>query len=178
MEKVTTRELQNMNVAELGKHLRARQLSSVELTQHTLNVIENLDPRYHAFITVTADRAIADAQRADDEFLAGHDRGPLHGIPYGLKDVIETGGIRTTCASRLLLDHIPAQDAVCARRMKETGGVLLGKLMTYEFATSGPSFDLAFPPSVNPAAPDRITGGSSSGCASSPAAPRGRDRSR
>ena len=163
-------ELHELDVSTCGTLLRRRALSSVELTRHALERIAGLDSMYHAFITVTAERALEDAARADGELKSGMDRGPLHGIPYALKDVIETKDIRTTCASRLLINNIPAQDAAAAGRMRQAGGALLGKLMTYEFATAGPSYDLAFPPAVNPRAPNRITGGSSSGCAAAVAA--------
>ena len=111
-----------------------------------------------------------DAARADAELQAGTDRGPLHGIPYALKDIYDTAGIRTTCHSRLRLDNVPAEDSVVAARLAEAGGVLLGKLATHEFAIGGPSFDLPFPPARNPWNPDHITGGSSSGSGTAVAA--------
>ena len=163
-------ELHDFDVSACGQLLRCGKLSSVELTHHALDRIAGLDSTYNAFITVTAERALQDAARADAELKQGIGRGPLHGIPYAIKDVIATKGIRTTCASRVLLDHVPTEDAAAAVRMREAGGTLLGKLMTYEFATAGPSFDLAFPAAVNPRAMDRITGGSSSGCAAAIAA--------
>ena len=98
------------------------------MTHHALDRIAGLDSTYNAFITVTAERALQDAARADAELKRGIDRGPLHGIPYAVKDVIATKGIRTTCASRVLLDNVPTQDADAAVRMKEAGGTLLGKI--------------------------------------------------
>ena len=123
-----------------------------------------------AFLLVTETRALADARRADDELQAGRDRGPLHGIPYALKDIYDTAGIRTTCHSKLRVDNVPAADSVVAAKLTEAGGVLLGKLATHEFAIGGPSFDLPFPPSRNPWNTEHITGGSSSGSATAIAA--------
>ena len=117
----------------------------------------------HAFVLVTEDRALEDARRADDELKAGRDRGPFHGIPYALKDIYDTAGIRTTCHSKLRLNVVPKEDSVAAARLREAGGVLLGKLATHEFAIGGPSFDLPFPPARNPWNPEHVTGGSSSG---------------
>ena len=108
------------------------------------------DGKLNAFVLVTEDRALADARRADDELKSGRDRGPFHGIPYALKDIYDTAGIRTTCHSKLRLNNVPQEDSVAAARLREAGGVLLGKLATHEFAIGGPSFDLPFPPARNP----------------------------
>ena len=97
--------------------------------------------------------------------VAGGDWGPMHGIPYALKDIYDTAGIRTTCHSKLRLDVVPDADCVVAAKLAEAGGVLIGKLATHEFAIGGPSFDLPFPPARNPWNVDHITGGSSSGSA-------------
>lgn len=123
------------------------------------------DGRLHAFVTVTADRATTDAARADAELAKGIDRGKLHGIPYALKDLVDTAEIRTTAQSRLRIDHLPSRDAEVAARLRAAGGVLLGKLATYEFATVGPDPALPFPPARNPRNPNHIPGGSSSGAA-------------
>jgi aspartyl-tRNA(Asn)/glutamyl-tRNA(Gln) amidotransferase subunit A len=158
--------LHELTIPEAGALLRCGEISSVQLTEAALERIEALDPVYHAFITVTADRALADAAAADADFAKGVDTGPMQGIPYALKDLIDTAGIRTTAHSRLFENHVPDRDAVVARRLREAGGVLLGKLATYEFAVVGPSFDLPFPSAVNPWNVEHITGGSSSGSAS------------
>jgi aspartyl-tRNA(Asn)/glutamyl-tRNA(Gln) amidotransferase subunit A len=162
--------LHTLSVAEAGRRLRTGTLTSTQLTEHALARIAALDGDIRAFVTVTAARARADADRADRELAAGRDRGKMHGIPYALKDMIETAGIRTTAHSRVLLDNVPERDATVAARLGACGGVLLGKLATYEFALVGPSFDLPFPPARNPGYPDHITGGSSSGCAAAVAA--------
>lgn len=135
------------------------------LTEAHLARIDVRDPALRSFITLTRERALEDAARADVELGAGIDRGPLHGIPIGLKDLIDTAGIRTTSGSRRFEHNVPSADAAVAARLREAGAVLIGKLMTYEFALVGPSFDLPFPASRNPWNVDHITGGSSSGCA-------------
>jgi aspartyl-tRNA(Asn)/glutamyl-tRNA(Gln) amidotransferase subunit A len=162
--------LHELSIAEAGRRLRAGTLSPVALTQHCLARIAALDPRLHAFVLVTKERALADADRADRELKAGVDRGPLHGIPYALKDIYATAGIPTTCHSKLLLDNVPAEDCVVAGKLKSGGAILLGKLATHEFALGGPSFDLPFPPARNPWNHDHFTGGSSSGSGAAVAA--------
>ena len=155
--------LHELSIAETGRRLRAGTLSPMALTQHCLTRIAALDPRLHAFILVTKERALADADRADRELKAGVDRGPMHGIPYALKDIYATAGIPTTCHSKLLLDNVPAEDCVVEAKLKSAGAILLGKLATHEFAIGGPSFDLPFPPARNPWNRDHFSGGSSSG---------------
>ncbi len=155
----------DLSVAEAGRRLRAGTLTSVALTEAALARVHALDPELHAFITITEGRALSDARRADEELRSGRDRGPLHGIPYGLKDIYDTADIRTTCCSRLSLNRVPSTDSNAAARLAAGGGVLIGKLTTHEFATMGPSFDLPFPPARNPLAPEHVPGGSSSGAA-------------
>jgi aspartyl-tRNA(Asn)/glutamyl-tRNA(Gln) amidotransferase subunit A len=162
--------LHELSIAEAGRRLRAGTLSPMALTQHCLTRIAALDPRLHAFILVTKERALADADRADRELKAGVDRGPMHGIPYALKDIYATAGIPTTCHSKLLLDNVPAEDCVVEAKLKSAGAILLGKLATHEFAIGGPSFDLPFPPARNPWNLDHFTGGSSSGSGAAVAA--------
>lgn len=150
--------------------LRSGETTSVEVTSFSLDRIAHLDPSIHAFIRVTADRAMQDAERADSELKAGRDRGILHGIPIGIKDIYDTAGIETTCHSKLLLGNVPSTDSVVARRFAEAGTVLLGKLATSEFAWGGPAQDLPFPLALNPWKLDHFTGGSSSGSAAAVAA--------
>ena len=158
-----TQELCFLSLREAGERLRERKLSPVELTEAFLGRIERLNPVLHAYVTVCAERARDDALRAEDEIAAGDYRGPLHGIPIALKDVIATKGIRTTACSRRLLDFVPDADATVVRRLTDAGAVLLGKLTTFEFATGGPSTDLPFPLARNPWHLDAYTGGSSTG---------------
>ena len=156
-------ETQDLSIAEMGRQLRAGTVTSESLTRDALSRVTARDGALHAFVLVTQDRALEDARRADAELKAGKDRGPFHGIPYALKDIYDTAGIRTTCHSKLRVDIVPKQDSVAAARLREAGGVLLGKLATHEFAIGGPSFDLPFPPARNPWNPAHVTGGSSSG---------------
>lgn len=155
--------LHELSVAEAGASLRDGRLSSEQLTANALARIETLDPALHAFVLVTAERALADARRADGELTSGVDRGPLHGIPYGLKDIFATAGVATTCHSKLMVDHVPAEDAGVVARLTAAGAVLLGKLATHEYALGGPSTDLPFPPARNPWNVNRVPGASSSG---------------
>ncbi len=162
--------LEDLSVAETGRKLRDGSLTSEGLTKHLLIRIKALEPKLHAFITLTEERALTDARRADTELKSGKDRGPFHGVPYGLKDMYDTKGIRTTGHSKLLIDNVPTEDSVVVQKLHEGGGVLLGKLSTHEFAIGGPSWDLPWPPSRNPWNTDHFTGGSSSGSAAAVAA--------
>ncbi len=159
-----------LTVAVAAQAIRAGTLSPVALTKDCLARIAAHDHALHAFVLVTPERALADAEQAEREIAAGGYRGPLHGIPFGLKDIIDTAGIRTTCHSRLYLDRVPAADATVARRLSDAGAVLVGKLATHEFATGGPAFDLPFPPARNPWNTAHFTGGSSSGAGAAVAA--------
>ena len=152
-----------LSILDAAKALRAGTTTSVALTEAALARIAVTDPKVNAFITVTPERARADAVRADAERAGGKALGPLHGVPYALKDIYDTAGIRTTCHSKLRVDNVPTADSVVAQKLAASGGVLLGKLGTHEFALGGPSFDLPFPPARNPWNPDHIPGGSSSG---------------
>jgi aspartyl-tRNA(Asn)/glutamyl-tRNA(Gln) amidotransferase subunit A len=152
-----------ITIAEAARQIAAKSVSPVELTKDCLARISALDGTLHSFITVTHERALADAKAAEQRVMDGTARGPLDGIPIGLKDIIDTKGILTTCHSAQLIDNIPATDATCAVRLAEAGTVLLGKLSTHEFADGGPSFDLPWPPARNPWNPDHFTAGSSSG---------------
>ncbi len=165
-----TEPLHTLSIAEAGARLRAGTLTSTALTRDALARIAAIDGALDSFLLVTTERALADAAAADADFKAGIDKGPLHGIPYGLKDIYDTAGIRTTCHSKLRVDNVPSADSVVAARLKDGGGVLLGKLATHEFAIGGPSFDLPFPPARNPWNRDHIPGGSSSGSGAAVAA--------
>jgi len=153
----------SLTLAGAARALQARTLSPVELLEASLERIRAWNPSLDAFVLLTEARAREDAERAHREIASGQYRGPLHGVPYGLKDIIDTAGIRTTCHSRLLLENVPATDAHVATLLHQAGGVLMGKLATHEFATGGPAFDLPFPPARNPWDRSCFTGGSSSG---------------
>ena len=152
-----------LTIAEAAKLLEKKELSPVELAQSRLDRIQRLDGRLNSFIRVLADEAHAAARIAESEIVAGRYRGPLHGIPIGLKDIYETGGIPTTGHSKVMQDHVPAADAFTVKKLKDAGGIVMGKLATHEFALGGPSFDLPWPPARNPWDTTRFTGGSSSG---------------
>ena len=106
---------------------------------------------------------MAAARAAEAEIAAGRPRGPLHGVPVGIKDIIDVAGLPTTCHSKILIDNVASADAVCVTRLRGAGAIVLGKLSTHEFAIGGPSFDLPWPPARNPWNPDHHPGGSSSG---------------
>ena len=156
-------ELAYLGLAEAADLIRARKLSPVEYTQALLERTEKLDPRYHAYIKLTPERAMEAARRAEREVTAGTPRGPLHGVPYGLKDIIDVAGLPTTGHSKVLIDNVAAANAVVTERLEAAGGILMGKLATHEFAIGGPSFDLPWPPAVNPWGGNHFPGGSSSG---------------
>ncbi|HJU16401.1 MAG TPA: amidase [Stellaceae bacterium] len=159
-----------MTIAAAARLLASRALSPVELTRACLDRIEALNGELHAFVHLTAERALAEARAAEAAIMAGEARGPLHGIPIGLKDIVDTRGVPTTCGSRLLADNIPDADAACAEKLAAAGTVLLGKTTTHEFADGGPSFDLPWPPARNPWNPEHFTAGSSSGTGAAVAA--------
>src|SRR4051794_29916694 len=121
-------ELVQLSITELGAAYRARQLSPVDATRACLDRIARRDPELHAFITVTAELALAQARTAEAELAAGNDRGPLHGVPIALKDLIDTAGVATTGGSALFADRVPTDDAPVWRRLRDAGAVLLGKL--------------------------------------------------
>ncbi|HZP88713.1 MAG TPA: amidase [Burkholderiales bacterium] len=137
----------------------------MELVHAALSEIERLDDQLNAFLCVYRDHALAAAERCDLEIDRGVWRGPLHGIPYAAKDLIDVAGERTTCHSRICIDNIARRDAAVITRLREAGAVLVGKTALHEFATGGPSFDLPWPPARNPWNPTMHPGGSSSGSA-------------
>ena len=150
--------------------LRKGSVSPVELTTECLARIEKLNPKLNAFITVTAESALAEARQAEAEIRRGDWRGPLHGIPLALKDLIDTAGVRTTAASLLFKDRIPTEDAEVVRRLKAAGAVLLGKQNLHEFAYGGSSMVSAFGEVRNAWNQEHIAGGSSGGSATAVAA--------
>lgn len=163
-------ELAHLTIAEASRLIRDRALSPVELAQSLLGRITALDGQLNAFVLVTADQAMAQARAAEAEITAGGQRGPLHGIPFALKDIFSTAGIRTTGHSRVHLHTIPQEDAAAVAKLHQAGAVLMGKLATHEFAHGGPSSDLPFPPARNPWNTGHFTGGSSSGSGAAVAA--------
>ena len=163
-------DLAGLSLQKASELVRKKTVSPVELVQECLKRIERLNPVLNAFITVNADGALAQAREAEAEVQHGKWRGPLHGIPIGLKDNIDTAGIRTTAGSALFANRIPAEDAEVARRLKAAGCVILGKLNMHEFAFGGTSIPSHFGPVHNPWNPEHIPGGSSGGSAAAVAA--------
>jgi aspartyl-tRNA(Asn)/glutamyl-tRNA(Gln) amidotransferase subunit A len=157
-------------IRQTGELLRKGSLSPVEVTEDCLARIEKLNPRLNAFITVTAASARAQARQAEAEIRRGDWRGPLHGIPLALKDLIDTAGIRTTAASSLFKDRVPSEDAEIVRRLKEAGAILLGKQNLHEFAYGGSSMVSYFGEVRNAWNAEHIAGGSSGGSATAVAA--------
>ena len=156
-------QLTDMTVAAQSALLDRGELSPVELVDAYLARIEAIDGDLNAYILVTTEEARAAARDAEVEIASGGRRGPLHGIPIGLKDIYSTKGIPTTGHSRLLKDHVPTEDAETVARLAASGAICLGKLSTHEFAFGGPSPDLFSPPARNPWNPALQPGGSSSG---------------
>jgi aspartyl-tRNA(Asn)/glutamyl-tRNA(Gln) amidotransferase subunit A len=153
------------SISELSPRLRRREISPVEVTRECLERIERLNPSLNAFITVTADSALAAARVAEAEISRGEWRGALHGIPIALKDLIDTAGVRTTAASALYKDRIPSEDAEVVRRLRQAGAVIVGKNNLHEFAYGGSSLVGYFGDVHNPRDVERIAGGSSGGSA-------------
>jgi aspartyl-tRNA(Asn)/glutamyl-tRNA(Gln) amidotransferase subunit A len=152
-----------LTAAEIADAYAKARLSPVELTQSLLARIEKLDPQLNAFIDVGAERALDDARHAEKEIRAGRRIGPLHGVPVGLKDIIDIAGLRTSCHSKIMAKHVAKGDAAVVTRLRGAGAILLGKLSLHEFAYGGPAFDLPYPPARNPWNRDHMPGGSSSG---------------
>lgn len=159
-----------LTIAELQRLYAKHELSPIEVTRGLLQRIAAHDGRLHSFLRLTEEAALAEAASAERELMAGTRRGPLHGIPYALKDIIETRGVLTTGHSKLRQDHIPAADAEIVTRLRAGGGIMLGKLATWEFALGGPSWDLPWPPALNPWNLGHLPGGSSSGAGAAVAA--------
>ncbi len=157
-------------ISEIAARLRRKEVSPVEITRACLDRIEKLDPPLNAFITVTAESALAEARAAEIEIARGEWRGPLHGIPIALKDLIDTAGTRTTAASALFEHRVPAEDAEVVRRLRRAGAVIVGKNNLHEFAYGGSSLVSFFGDVHNPWNTAHIAGGSSGGSAAAVAA--------
>jgi aspartyl-tRNA(Asn)/glutamyl-tRNA(Gln) amidotransferase subunit A len=163
-------DLHFLTIAEMAQRIEAKELSPVTLVEALLSRIEAINPQLDAFVTLLGEQALDAARQAEAELASGQHRGPLHGIPFGLKDIYNSAGVLTSGHSRTAQDHIPDDDATTTARLRDAGGVLLGKLATHEFAHGGPSFDLPWPPARNPWNRNHQTGGSSSGSGAAVAA--------
>ena len=151
------------SIAEVSALIRRREVSPVELVQECLACIERLNPTLNAFITVMAESALAAAAHAEKEIQSGSWRGPLHGVPIGLKDLIDTAGVRTTAASAVFKNRVPTEDADVVKRLKAAGAIIIGKQNLHEFAYGGSSLVSHFGPVRNSVNPEFIAGGSSGG---------------
>lgn len=157
-------DLPYLSIGEAAALIRRRRLSPVELTQAVFDRIARIEPKVHAFITLAQDEAMRAARAAEQEVAAGKYRGPLHGIPFGVKDTHYTKGIRTTANTPVLSDFVPDVDATVVARLKQAGAVLVGKLSLPEFSFGGSAVGGGeFPDAVNPWDLARTPGGSSSG---------------
>jgi len=163
-------DLAFLTVTEASELLRSRKLSPIEYAQALIARIEKHDGALNAFLRFTPDIALEDARRAEAEIMRGGWRGPLHGVPYGLKDIIDYAGLPTTAHSKILADNVAKSDAVVTQKLRAAGAVFMGKLSTHEFAIGGPCFDLPWPPARNPWNRDHFCGGSSSGSGAATAA--------
>ena len=163
-------ELTRLSIEEAARRIAARKLSPVELTQAYLARIEGIDKRVNSYITVMADRALEQARALEAELARNGPRSPLHGIPIGLKDNIDTAGVRTTAASAVYADRIPTEDAECVRKLRDAGAVFLGKLNMHEFAYGGTCAVTHYGPVRNPWSLAHTPGGSSGGSAAAVAA--------
>jgi aspartyl-tRNA(Asn)/glutamyl-tRNA(Gln) amidotransferase subunit A len=159
-----------LTIAEAASLIATRKLSPVEYVDALFSRINALDPQVNAFITQTAELARTQARAAEKEITSGKYRGPLHGIPFGLKDIFDTAGILTSGHSKVSRNNIPTEDATTVQRLYDAGAVLMGKLATHEFASGGPSLDLPWPPARNPWNTAHFTGSSSSGSGAAVAA--------
>lgn len=163
-------DLTGLSLWDASDLVRAGKVSPVELTNACLARIERLNPILNAFITVTGQQALADAQAAESEIAKGKRRSRLHGIPIGLKDLFDTAGVRTTAGSAIFADRVPSGDAEVVRRLKAAGAIVLGKLNMHEFAYGDTSAQSHFGPVRNPWNREHVSGGSSGGSAAAVAA--------
>jgi aspartyl-tRNA(Asn)/glutamyl-tRNA(Gln) amidotransferase subunit A len=155
----------DLSASELAEKIRTKALSPVEVVEAHLDHVERHNNTYVAFITVAGEEALAASKKAEAEIVAGHHRGPLHGVPYGAKDIIDTAGIRTTNGASFYRDNVPARSAECIDRLERAGAILIGKCNTHEFAAASTTINRNYGTARNPWDRDRIVGGSSGGSA-------------
>ncbi|MBN6185749.1 Asp-tRNA(Asn)/Glu-tRNA(Gln) amidotransferase subunit GatA [Aneurinibacillus sp. BA2021] len=160
---MATQDVLKSSLTHLSSRIRKKELSPVEVVDELVKRVEAVNPALNAFITVAAEEALHAAKQAETEIMRGQWKGPLHGVPLGVKDLIYTKGLRTTMGSKLYENFVPDRDATVVEKLKHAGAILIGKLNTHEFAY-GPTGDVSFfGPVRNPYDTERMTGGSSSG---------------
>jgi len=137
-------------ITEASDLVRHRKVSPVELVRECLQIIDQLNPSLNAFINIMSGSALTEAKQAEKEVHSGNWRGSLHGIPIGLKDLIDTAGVRTTAASAVFLNRVPSQDADVVNQLKAAGAIIIGKQNLHEFAYGGSSLISHFGPVRNP----------------------------
>src|SRR6476660_9849302 len=160
---MNAQDLENLTIAGLAAEIKNRSISPVEMTRLFLERIERINPILNAYVTVNADIALTEAKRAETEISQGRYRGPLHGIPFSIKDNIATKGIRTTAGSKILDDWVPDFDATVVTKLKEAGAIILGKTNLHEWALGGTTINPFYGTTRNPWDLNRIAGGSSGG---------------
>jgi aspartyl-tRNA(Asn)/glutamyl-tRNA(Gln) amidotransferase subunit A len=158
-------EIAELTIRAIRQGLQSKTFSAEELTREALKRAEAENPKTNAYLKLSPDRALEAAKRVDAKLSAGEDAGALAGVPVGVKDVIVTRGLRTTCGSRMLEEFVPPYDATAVVRLEQAGGIILGKTNCDEFAMGSSNENSAFGPVRNPLAPDRVPGGSSGGSA-------------
>lgn len=163
-------DLSFLTASELAPMIEKKQLSPVELTTQLLDRVDYLNPSINAFITPLHESALKQARQAEEQIMDGHYKGPLHGIPIGIKDNYETKGIRTTGGSKIFERHIPENNATTVEKLLAAGGILLGKLNMNELGAGSSGINPIFGATRNPWDPEYLPGGSSSGSAASLAA--------
>ncbi|HSF57372.1 MAG TPA: amidase, partial [Candidatus Binatia bacterium] len=163
-------DIEAMTISDISRQLRGKKLSPVELTDLFLQRIKKFNPALNAYVTVTEERARADAKGAEREISRGRYRGPLHGIPFSIKDNLATEGIRTTAGSKVLSEWVPDHDATVVERLKKAGAIMLGKTNMHEWASGGTTINPYYGTTRNPWDLTRVPGGSSGGSAAAVAA--------
>lgn len=158
-------DLPSLGIIELSNKLKRREVSPAEIVEQCISRIERINRQLNAFVTVSVDEARRAAKVAEDEIRNGEYRGPLHGVPIGIKDIVDTSGIKTTYGSAIFRDNVPKEDAVVVSRLREAGAIVLGKTNTHEFALGVTTNNVYYGATRNPWALERIPGGSSGGSA-------------
>jgi len=158
-------DLETASISDVASQLRRKELSPLEVTRLYLERAKRLNPLLNAYVTLTEERALADAARAEQEIQRGLYRGPLHGIPFSIKDNLATNGVRTTAGSKILDDWVPDHDATVVKRLKDAGAIVLGKTNMHEWALGGTTINPFYGTTRNPWDTERIAGGSSGGSA-------------